>query len=412
MSPFVRIKSRGVFTYAIIFFTFYIYIYNPIFVMVGMGLIKVLLLLSLIYSFKNRRKVSLYLNDYKNIIHLIVFAIIYCGLIIFFNSGNANTPYTMFIWLLESTFIPIFLINKLFIKYKLSLLNVLIPISLTAAFISLFLLVNPSLNEFILGGVIEIPYENNYGTWERCFGIAEGLTNSYGVIQGIFASICLLKGRTCYKYYFAALIIGISVIINARTGMIPIIITFLYISFVNFKKLQIKYFVILGVFVLLLSSILGKYGEDYIETIKYASSFFTSSFDFFIKGETGDDYYSALDRFIHFPDSVFGVVFGEGVTMFGDKNTSSDIGYVNQIYTGGIVYLLCLLVLQCTIYKKLLKRYKDRFFIFLLFATALIINFKGITFCISESFTRFVMLFYFILLHNKLFPKNAIKIGL
>ena len=276
----------------------------------------------------------------------------------------------------------------------------------------LFLLINPSINDFVLGGIIEKPFENNLGVWNRCFGIAEGLTNSYGIIQGIFASICLLKGREYSKYYLFAILISLSVVINARTGIIPIIITLLYVLLRSIKRGQLKFLLFITLSSLIVINIVGKYEEEISYTISYVTAFFTSTYDYFFKGETGDDYYAALNDFIHFPKSLIGILFGEGRTMFGDKNMSSDIGYINQIYTGGLVYLITLVVIQFKIYGKIYRRCKDHFFIILLFLTAFIINFKGIPFCLSESFTRFVMLFYVVLLHNRMYPNNQINLGL
>lgn len=405
-------RSRNILAYLIIFISLYIYIYNPIFVGIGIGLIKVLLLFSLVYFVSNFSLVKTYIKDCSAINLLLFFAIIYCAFVITLYSGNANSPYTMLIWFLECMFIPPFLIRKFFLKYGISLFNTLITISLVAAGISIFLFLNPGINDFILGGVIEIPYENNLKFWNRCFGIAEALTSSYGVIQGIFSSLCLLKGKQSPRYYFFAFIIALSAAINARTGLIPIIITFLYVVFRNIKTFQVSFFIVLGIVTIAVITFIGKLGEEYYGTIEFISRFFTSSFDFFIKGDTGDDYYGALEGFIHFPKTFFGILFGEGRTMFGDANTSSDIGYVNQIYTGGLIYLTTLIILQIKIYKKMLFRYEVRFFVFLLFATAFIINFKGISFCMSEGFSRFVMLFYFVLLHNKMCPQEKIQIGL
>lgn len=407
-----NVRSRSVVSNILIFIFLYIYLYNPIFVFVKIGLIKVLLLFSFIFIIKNWGKLKRYLEDYGEVLKLLLFSIIYCFIVILLNSGNANTPYTMFVWLLETTFIPMFLIKQVFLKYKLSLLGSLLPISIIAACISLFLLINPSINDFVLGGIIEKPFENNLGVWSRCFGIAEGLTNSYGIIQGIFASICLLKGRESAKYYLFAILISISVIINARTGIIPIAIALLYVLFKSIKGGQIKFFIFIVLSTIVVINIVSQYEEEISDTISYVTAFFTSTYDYFIKGETGDDYYSSLDGFIHFPQSFFGVLFGEGRTMFGDKNMGSDIGYVNQIYTGGLIYLITLIAIQFKIYGKIYRRCKEHFFVILLFLTAFIINFKGIPFCVSESFTRFVMLFYFVLLHNRMYPNNPIKLGL
>jgi len=405
-------KLRNPITYFFVFIILYIYIFNPIFVAIGIGLVKALLLLSILYYLLKREYVKAYIPDCRNLYTLLFLSIIYCTLIIMLSSGNSNAPYSIFIWILECTFIPIFLIRNIFLKYNLCLFETLVNVSLFAACISVFLFLNPSINDFVQGGVVELPYENKLGKWDRCFGIAEGLTNSYGVIQGIFASLCLLKGKQSSKYYLFAFIITISVAINARTGWIPIIFTLLYVTWKNIKSGKIMYFVSIAIAVWSVMFFIEKYGGEHVNTIEFSLGFFTSSYDFFINGDTGDDYYGALNRFIHFPQSFLGILLGEGKTMFGDPNHSSDIGYINQIYTGGLVYLITLIITQIMIYKKLYYRYKYHFLIFLLFATAFIINFKGITFYTSESFSRFVMLFYFVVLHNKMFPNKKITIGL
>lgn len=391
----------------------YIYIYNPIFVAVNFGLIKVLTFCGLTYFFFNKSTVNNYLRFYTKECRIILFCILYCTFTVIINNGNAITvPYTLTIWFLETTIIPIFLINFIFAKNKISLFGVLIPLSLLAAVISASLFINPSLNEYVLGGVIRVPYNNFLGTWHRCFGISEGLTSSYGVIQGIMASICLLKGKQSFRFYIYALIIAFSAIINARTGMIPIMITLCYVLFRSFVGKNIFFFVFIALAGYVINYFASNYYQEFSGTFDYISNFFISSYDFFIKGDTGDDYYAALDNFIHFPDSILGVLFGEGEDHYHGEISRSDISYINQIYVGGLVYLSALICLQLRIYKKLYDRYKNVYIYLLLLLTAFIINFKGISFCISESFTRFVMLLYFTVLHNQIYPEKEINIGI
>lgn len=382
--------------------------YNPIFVSFKIGLIKILLLISLVYSVNKWKTVKRYLRDYKQVILLIMFSVVYCSVIILSNSGDAITPYTMLVWFLESTFIPIFLINSIFIKYKLSLIKTLLTISLVAAGVSIFLFLNPSINNFVLGGIIEKPIENYFDTWHRCFGIAEGLTNSYGIIQAIFASICLLKGISSPKYYLLVPILTLSVVINARTGIIPISITLLYVICKSSFFSKLVFFIFFSLVVSIVINILDEYGDSFASVTEFVSSFFVSTYDFVILGNADSDYYSVLESFIHFPNSALGIIFGEGSSMFHNRDMNTDIGYINQIYTGGIVFLSCLILIQLKIYKKIYFRYNRHFLVLLLFITAFIINFKGITFCTSEGFSRLVMLLYFTLLHNKIFPKRVI----
>ena len=336
---------------------------------------------------------------------------LYVALVVKINEGNAeSTPYSLIIWLLEIFFIPIMIVEKVFPKInQYSFASIIIGIGVFASLISVFMLLNPSITNFVLGSVIVKPYDNAFDYWLRCFGIAEGLTNSYGIIQGVLGSLCLILGnRRKWYYYLFLILFALSAIINARTGIIALIITICFKFVYSSIKTKVSFVTISIVLYFLFIFVINKYAEDFVATLEHVSNFFTSTSDYIFKGEK-NDYYGALDTFIQFPDTFVGFIFGEGITLFGAYNrASSDISYINQIFTGGLIFLIGLLAIQIFIYRKLLKLYPDKFFVCLLFLTALIINFKGVGFCISESYSRFVMLLYAVLIHNKYFTNKIV----
>lgn len=397
--------------YLLCIIVLYIYLYNPPFVMVGFGLIKILLLIAIFYFFRHKSCLRPYKPYLEYMGAITAFMVIYTLLIVTINSGNAlNTPYGLVLWYLESVYLPVYVVESYAKEFNRSgFFNILLLLGFGASIISTILLIRPDLNNLVLGSVITIPYENNFGYWSRCFGIAEGLTNSYGIIQGVFASLCLLflsKGKWHYALFFVFL--TLATMVNARTGMIAVIITIIWKFFFSSAKTKIVFLFLGAVLSIVVIYLLNAYAEDYLETIESITSFFTSSYDYIIKGETGDDYYDALERFIHYPSTISGWLFGEGRTLFGARTGSSDIGFVNQIFIGGIVFLISLIVVQFYIYRNLKKNGGHSFLVWLLFCTAFIINFKGVTFCTTESFSRFVMLYFFVLIYNKTHHDNQI----
>lgn len=391
----------------IIFLIIYVYIYNPVFVVIGFGSIKFLLIISTIFILSRKKILRKYLILHKSIIKLLLFLIIYTALVVSLCNGNATkTSYSLFIYLIETTILPIFLIEWVCDDNKIKIIPLLLDVGFAASLISIFLLFTPNINDYVLGSVITLPIEDN-NEWTRCFGLAEGLTSSYGVIQGILASLALLlleKNSIKYLVYFITL--SISAMINARTGLVPIIFTigYKFIYCIVHRKFTFPLYVgIIWTIGIIIASYLSTKFE---ETYKYITLFFTATFDYLIKGEA-NDYYASIDRFLQMPNSLFVTIFGEGKTLFGADVNSSDIAYVNQIFTGGLVYLVGLLIIQYKIFKVLYQNITSKYISILLLLTALIINFKGIDFCMSESFSRFVMLCVFMVYHN-LFSKNKL----
>ena len=90
------------------------------------------------------------------------------------------------------------------------------------------------------------------------------------------------------------------------------------------------------------------------------------------------------------------MLFGEGRSLFGLDNGGSDIGYVNQIFAGGFVYLSILLSFEYYLFKKYNYCFEDNLFFTILFLTLLVANIKGNAFFVSLGFTRFIILYLII----------------
>lgn len=157
----------------------------------------------------------------------------------------------------------------------------------------------------------------------------------------------------------------ISILFNARIGFVVIIISFLLL----YKRIKFSFIFYTLIFVTLsLSYFLSTdFANDNSQTLEWATSFFSESFDFFSGKKDSDSTYDALTgRMFFFPDSLFGILFGDGKTVMG-RDLGSDIGYVNQIFTGGLVYLFLLIFTLWVFYINFERVAKNKFITFFLF---------------------------------------------
>src|SRR5699024_6579900 len=105
----------------------------------------------------------------------------------------------------------------------------------------------------------------------------------------------------------------------------------------------------------------------------------------FFSGNVEEGYFSYLfdENNYPLPDNI---LFGEGNRALKGISISSDIGYINDLWLGGLIYLVIMysLTLYNTIilYKNKYNNFYSFFAVFYL-TTVIFINFKGVAFGIS-----------------------------
>lgn len=381
--------------YFILFVCLYIYLYNPIFQVLGFGLIKVLLIVSIFYFFYNKTARN-YLLNFKSEFLFLLLIISYIIPFVFMGDGTAKVvPYQHFIWLLESFLIPVFFIfafNSIFTS--LNYIKIFVVIGFVASLITIYLLINPSVNIWVRSSLIIDTLDITHTDLDfRGFSLAEGSSFDYGIMQGIILSLCLLNLRKSLLYAIPILPLFISILFNARIGFSVVIITLILMFFnkrLNFKAIVGAALVSLVSFQIYNSSSFVSQNDSGLE---WGLSFFEDTFDF-IKGDSSGSNYDILsDDMLFFPTNAINLIFGEGRNVFGLDYGGSDIGYVNQIFTGGILYLILLLLFQYYLYKKYKFYSNDKMFFAIIFLTLLVVNIKGNAFFISVGFSRFIILF-------------------
>jgi hypothetical protein len=381
------------------FVSFYIYLYNPIFQMVNFGLIKILLLLSMIYLVLSGM-IPVFFNLLKK--EILFGAVILFWLLITLMWGEESTLetiYTHVVFFLEAFIIPLVLIrvfHDVFDRY--GPLNLVIWTGLAAALITTFLVVNPSLNTFVRESII-IDNLDTVGDieWDfRGFSIAESSSYAYGMIQGIMVGLVLYKSRQKASYLFMAIPMIISVMFNARIGFFPVLVALV----LSASKVKGK-----NVIVLLTVAFMAFWmfsGSDFVSqnnrTLDWALSLTTDTSDF-LKGKSNDgmsNYDLLFGSMLFFPETIWGFIFGEGRNVYmGDfLERNSDIGYVIQIFVGGAVYLGMMLAFLYFMFRKSIQRSGASFLPLLFVAAILIANMKGNAFFLPHGFFRLFTFFY------------------
>jgi hypothetical protein len=372
--------------------------YNPIFQALGFGLTKVLLLVSVLYLMYNKTARN-FLFYFKSEFIITILIIIYILPFVFFGNGTATVlPYQHFIWLLESFIIPLFFVFGFKSIFKEdSYVKVFIAVGFVASLITIYLLINPAVNIWVRSSLIIDSLDIIDSDFDfRGFSLSEGSSFDYGIMQGIILSMCLLNLRKSFLYAIPILPLFISILFNARIGFSVVIITLVLMLIhkrINFRAILGTTIVCFVAFQIYNTSSLVSVNNSGLE---WGLSFFEDTFNF-LKGDSSDSNYGVLsDDMLIFPSNVLSLLFGEGRSLFGLDNGGSDIGYVNQIFAGGIVYLSILFSFQFYLFKKYNYCIEDKLFFTILFLTLLVVNIKGNAFFVSVGFTRFIILYLII----------------
>ena len=360
----------------------YLFIYNPIPRWPGIGMSLLFTIIAFVYSVIHKDIYIKYVRYYREEMKLCFFMIFYVFLILLLNGeNNYQVVSELLSWILFSTCVPIFLIKTIITKYKRFVFwDTILFVGFIASLFSCIALFVPSFNNFLRAIQLELEtggeIEEQLGF--RFYGLAINLSSGYGYVQGLLASLCLLlldRQHIRYALYFITL--TISVLINARTGIFPIAVTVVYLVgkyLITFKIGQLIKVLIGGIasiyFVALVINLLPNVKE-------FVDDFFDQLFFLFI-AEDGNFEESAYVARFRLPTTIWGLIFGEGHSLYGldNKWESSDIGYVNQTFIGGLIFAGSLLLYEIIVFKKIMK--------------------------------KLYMLYYFVLVHNQLYPSQRI----
>jgi len=381
------------------FITFYIYLYNPIFQVVNFGLIKVLLLFSLAYVVLTGKTTVLFTLMKKEMLFAAAIFLWLMITLIWGEKSTTETIYTHLVFFLEAFVIPLAIIRVFHdVIDRHGPLKLVVWTGFIASMITLFLVVNPALNAFVRDAVI-IDTLDTVGDveWDfRGFSIAESSAYAYGITQGIMVGLVFYISRKKASYLFMALPLIISVMFNARIGFFPVLVALV----LSVNKVRAKSLVVLLVVAFMAFWMFS--GSEFVSqnnrTLDWALAFTSDTSDF-LKGKSNDglsNYDLLFGTMLFFPETLWGFLFGEGKNVFMGEflERNSDIGFVIQLFVGGLVYVGIMLSFLYFMFRKSILRSGASYLPLLFVASILIANVKGNAFFVPHGFFRLFTLFY------------------
>lgn len=247
---------------------------------------------------------------------------------------------------------------------------------------------------------------NEYGGL-RSYGLANGYTSTFPMLMGVYALIVITMASRIsafnLRYYwllFLSFLFIFSVIVNARIGLVPVVVFFILtaLSMAFHGKSLIsggKLFLLSGFGLFILMSA-GLNLDKYMTRLMWGIEEIVSLID----GErTGT--FQVLEEMFHFPTETMSFIFGTGLSVFGEQGNfpvSSDIGFVRDIYIFGALNTMLLLIVVFYLTGPLRKFLKINFgliVVFSLFIALAAYYFKGAIWASSEIYNLIVLLSVF-----------------
>ncbi|OUP03365.1 hypothetical protein B5F37_01680 [Drancourtella sp. An210] len=287
-------------------------------------------------------------------------------------------------------------------------------VGVTQAVTAIMAFLVPSIQELFITLMISYGYSSS--SFEslssfRLYGFSPYLTFGTPVIQSVLAVFILFfKEKKGIKDYVCVAVIFFSAIINARISIIIILVGFFTLIIsrkVSFRRKIVDcllYFIVLFCVVRIGTIFLKEYSPLTYEWIIRGINEIEVAI-----GSGNADKYSYITYFTdkntyRLPDNAWGIIFGEGITVMTGTNAfnmNSDVGYINDIWLGGVLYVVLVYSLFIRMITKIMRNCVPKYsqiglFFLLLFP---ILNIKGITFTMF-SLSNYLMILYINIRNN------------
>jgi hypothetical protein len=269
---------------------------------------------------------------------------------------------------------------------------------------------NPEIKNFILNNYYQSYLINDTMTfWSqyRLNGISQGLMFAMPVVQGFMAVIAFLlyiKRNVIYVLYIPFLLF--SAMINARTGLLVFFVGVLIIFILNFKWSKYKMFFKIILFILILVTLASPLMIFISSQSNYVADWIIESVNETILFLQGDNtgYYDAAGSMFFLPE-INELFVGTGQTFLEKKyiNSGSDIGYVNDLFLGGIIFVILYYssFITLLISGRIRGNWMHQTIIFLMVITMFMVNIKGFAFH-QNDFVNLFILISVVLLYYKI----------
>lgn len=333
----------------------------------GVGSAPVSALISLYIISRKAEKGNLgkVLYTYRYLVLIYILILLYVLLRIFFNGAEepsyiASSLKTTAIMLATLLYISAFPQQELFKK----LINIFFTNGAIALFVGTFQEYQYII-DFFKAGTTELigytPYRNAFLAGSGYFGI--------GAAYGLALPFFLVYTLETKKYYSLSEILKFSIIFlsgifAARTVFLCVFIAIFYLIFVK-RKISIMFYslivLILGYFVINL--------EIFLPHKMWLLEFFQS-------GTETSSINILLSEHLKLPTRAVTYIFGDAyyISSDGGYYQGTDIGYMRNLYFGGIIFILLVLFIPLSLYWV----NKSTMMLFLIIPVCLLLHFKGV----------------------------------
>lgn len=244
----------------------------------------------------------------------------------------------------------------------------------------------------------------------RGFGISKQHLFAFSILVSTMLITYLFSENKFKKKVLMVVFCLPLILLNARTGVVGILLFITIYCFSSIKSLWKSIFFTLTVLAIIIAFINSSYFDQSNFYIKWFSDGITQ----FTSKSEGHTTTSDLSNMINLPDTFFNLMFGYGSPCGTGTACRSDIGYIRLIQTSGVISLLCFIVLIFFVSKEHAsvffadnKKKNIMFFLFIFFSF-FIYMIKGDAYGLSD-YSRYIYMMGFL---NVYFQRENKKVVL
>lgn len=240
--------------------------------------------------------------------------------------------------------------NSLDFSWAISIIINTALLQAITAVISFFI---PNVQSFFVERMVAYGYNEVYTSLSsyRMYGFSNALTNATPIVQSIIAVVSVwLAPRYSKKYYLCALLLMFSAVINARISIVVFAIGIVILMLNRTTNIKRKFEIVIMAFIafyVVTAFVLPLVQSVSPLTYEWVTDGFSEllSFKLGVTSYEKNSYFGYLinrERFV-LPEDISSFLFGEGYSIMDSKNPSgfqSDIGYICDLWTGGLMYII------------------------------------------------------------------------
>ncbi|MEN8282229.1 hypothetical protein [Acinetobacter gerneri] len=273
----------------------------------------------------------------------------------------------------------------------------------------------PSFRDWVLSTARQtdiLMISNDAGSGLRSFGLSSGFTSTFPMLMGIcsiFSLYLVITKKEIHekiKYLIISALLIFSIILNARTGLIPVMLFFLILPIYFLLKKDFKNVIIFLSIIILLVILpnINLSDNDYFFRLMQGVDEFGSLSE---GKKTGT--FEALSNMWFFPDNTFNFLFGEGVKIVGAFPKGSDIGFIQDVFMFGLIPTIFLSICLGYVFFPLFRNIKSYFgilFLLIFIVSLLFFYMKGVTFYANEVSNLIILMLCFVVFGNSLMKEK------